>query len=503
MKRIIRIGQFEKLALYFPFYLGIQKGFFASYGLDDIELVTTSNDAETYNKLLNHDIDLGLSDPIFAASEQSEKEGDIIGVLVSGVPLIAVSLTDLQINDFVDFSKYKIGTFKRLNTVNTLAKYFLGEEIKIEEYEIDLLIEALKESKIDIALILPEQSVGHDFVKVFDFKNSFKKFLFSGFTVASFSNQKELTSVFKLGITKCLNYLHQNKEESFKVFCDEFPNLNKEVFEYYMGVWPKSSELKQDDWIKSFSVWSKIYPEMFKQKNPAFLLPKKEDKILATILSRKFSRDFPNKIENILVSIKKSLATGEKMHFVSFWGGSEKIAVNQDDLDQIKRIEDLRSELQNSGVPTEYIFILANRHAITNGYDSKVVNTYLLEVKQELDKRDFKTVWLSDLWESWGITSDTIKLIAKDLLLSEEELLQSKKMMTQAQKHYQGEDSFEGLKVYITMRQMEAPYLSKEFANSILVSYTDRSAIPFLPDMPILFLFTLGKEIGEPSWFIT
>lgn len=498
--KIVRIAQFDKLALYFPFYLGIKKGFFKKYGIDIIDLVSTKGDVETYSRMLMQEVDFGLADPIFASCEAAD-EADVAGILVTGIPLVAVSAKAISIHNIDDFLEYKVGTFKQFTTVNTLVKHLFNPKTVITEFEYDSLIKALNDGQIDIAVILPEQAVQDDGLKiVFDFKDTFKKFMFSGFTRAPFVADN-LSSLFKLGLTKSLKYVHGNKETSWGLFQEEFPGITKEVFDGYMEVWPEEAQVKQDDWFKSFSIWSTQYPEMFKNRNPSFLLPKKEDKALTTVLSRKFSRDFPHKIEKIVSLIKDSFTNKQEIRFVSFWGASEKESINQADIDQIDQLKKLRSKLLELGIRTEYTFILADNHAITNGYEPMIVGAYLNAVKQELEKNDFKTCWLSDLWTEWGITKELIENNAKKENLSEEIVSHLDKLLAQSEKHFHGEDKLKGLKVYVAMRQAEALYLKEKFNDSILVSYTERNAIPFLPDMPILFLFTLDKEISEPSWF--
>ena len=69
----LRIAQFGRLALYFPVYLGIKKGFFKKFGIKDIEFIETFNDCKTFMMLLENKADIGLSDPIFAIPSSPSK----------------------------------------------------------------------------------------------------------------------------------------------------------------------------------------------------------------------------------------------------------------------------------------------------------------------------------------------------------------------------------------------------------------------------------------------
>lgn len=271
------IAEFDKLPLYFPIYLGVRKLIFKNYGLKNIKFIQTNNDIFSYLSLVSQKANVGLSDPIYSVSEDKTPKGEIIGVLVKRIPFIIVTLPGKSIAKIQDLKNYRIGTYPKLTTCHTIARFLLGEKAQLVEISHTKIVEALIQGEVDVAFILPEQ-LTTPLVQVFNLYDLFKQYLFTGLIQIPFPNNSELSVALKLGLRDSLRYLHSNKEESFQLFCREFPKLQKpkEVFDTYFECWSEDGILKQEELNNAFKVWSSIYKKIFKEKNQAFSIANPE-----------------------------------------------------------------------------------------------------------------------------------------------------------------------------------------------------------------------------------
>ncbi|MBU1037174.1 ABC transporter substrate-binding protein [Patescibacteria group bacterium] len=499
-KKKIIICQFGKLALYFPLYLAIRKDFFKKYGLGDIIFKNTYNDSLTFKILMQQKADFGLSDPIFSISEEYDKKGEIIGTLVKKAPFILVGKKKININSLSELVNYRIVTYSQFTTNYTIAKYFISEKNNLIEFKYNEIIDILKKDKVDLALILPEQ-LNNELIKIFDFQKLFSRFLFTGFTISPFQKDNDLVSLFKLSINDSLKFIHGNKKEALEIFQKEFPNLirSEEVFNNYINCWPNEFLVTKDEFTNALKVWKSVYQELFKKKNPSFLIPKIEQAILSLLCSKKYSRDYPCKLDKIINIIKDSLKNNRQIPFIGFWGASDKVKLTEPDFKLIERLSNLNDGIKKYSSGLDITFILSDEHAIMNGFNRNNVRQYLGQINRKLSEINIKSVWLSDLWRKWGITPEVIMKKAKNVKLNR---VDKKSLLVQSKKYYQHQDKLFGAKVYYAMRSHESSYLKREYSNHIFFSYSSSEIKSILPKAPILFFNTLSRDINETPWFL-
>lgn len=494
------IAEFDKLPLYFPLYLGVRKSFFQNYGLSDIKFINTHSDLYNYLNLVSHRASVGLADPIFSIAKDKIPKGEIVAVLVKKMPVVVAGLPGKSIKNIKDLVNYRIATFPKFTTCNTIARFLLGDKIQLIEIPHKKIIKSLINREVDFAFILPEQLVP-PLVQVFSLSHLFPHYLFTGLVQVQFSNNIEQLTVLKLGLRDTLKYLRSNKEESFKLFCNEFPGLQnaREIFNTYFVCWSEDGILKLEEWNNAFKVWDNVYKNIFKKQDKNVLLPKPEEKIINTLTTKKYCRDYPYNIPRIIDLIKKALSKKQKINLIGFWGASNKTTFGDSERKLIEQLLKLRKELKPYCNGFSITFLLSDMHAILNGYDAKKVNLYLSLVKKELSKKNIDTLFLSDLWKKWGITKDKIVKTANKTEILSNHIY--KRLVQQSQKHFSAGDKTEGVKIYYAMRKIENSFIEVKFMNSILFSYTDSKSSEFLPDLPTLFFYTTKRDENNLPWF--
>lgn len=494
------IAEFDKLPLYFPLYLGVRKSFFRNYGLSEIKFINTHSDLYNYLNLVSHRASVGLADPIFSIAKDKIPKGEIIAVLVKKMPIVVAGLPGKSIKNIKDLVNYKIGTYPNFTTCNTIARFLLGDKVQLTEIPHNKIAQSLINREVDFAFMLPEQLVS-PLVQVFNLNHLFPQYLFTGLVQIQFSNTLEQLTALKLGLRDTLKYLRSNKEESFKLFCIEFPDLQnpRNIFDTYFACWSEDGLLKLEEWNNAFNFWNSVYKNIFKKQDVAAMLPKPEENIIRTLTAKKYCRDYPNDILQIMGSIKYSLSKKQNINLIGFWGASNKTAFGISESKLIEQLSNLRTELRLYCKGVSVTFLLSDMHAIMNGYDAKKVKLYLSLVKKELTNKDIRSFFLSDLWKKWGISKDKINKAANSTEIHDSQVY--KRLIAQSQKHFSLGEEAEGAKVYYTMRTIENSFIEKYFLNSILFSYSDSKSSGFLPDMPTLFFYTTKRDDNNLPWF--
>ncbi len=510
-KQRLLVGEFDRLAIYFPVYFASQKGIFDLHNLD-IDFIATGGDDKTYASLVNNSAHIGLSDPMFAMFENKEGvKGEIIGELVENIPGIAITLNpNVHIDAITDFKKYKVGTFEIYSTMHGIAKYILPEETKIFDFEHKMLLEKLADRSIDIAIVLPEQAFELEALGgkvVYEFNSEFQKFLFSGFTISNILEEKYRTHLksFIVAVRESVQYIRKNKAEALNEFTGLFPELkeSEKIFKYYLDLWSTTGRVEKNDYKNACDVWKKNYPELLKEYTPYFRKASIADPVIEKINSREYRRDFPFLEDVLEENIIKSLENRQPLNLIGFWGAGEKDALDEHDENTIKYFKSYIENIDGVLDPgINVTWILSDAHAKNNGYQEKNYKKYLEQIKNKLEENNFQTVYLSDLWKKWGLNYQVIQ----DSLSGQQQNWWSKisiasQLERQAQKRFNGEDSVIGAQKYYMMRKLEKPFLQQEFKDCVFFNFTDGQAQSLLPTLPSVYLYTEDRGVSDTPWF--
>ncbi len=198
-------------------------------------------------------------------------------------------------------------------------------------------------------------------------------------------------------------------------------------------------------------------------------------------------------VRSILENCEKK---NEQIPLVGFWGLSDKIEVTPFDKRCFKFLENIISrinEIYSSGV--KLTIILADSHGKMNGYED---TQYLSEIEKECKIRGWDTVWLSDLWSSWGI-SNHIRPISDD---EWEKVSISEKLEYMASKISVNGERKESAKKYYSTRIAEGIFLPETFKNMIWWSYSDPKYQEVLPPMPGVYFWSYKPYRSDCPWFV-
>ena len=510
-KTRLLVGEFDRLAIYFPVYFAVDQGIFDLHNLD-VDFIATGGDDKTFSSLVNNSAHIGLSDPMFAMFENKEGvEGEIIGELVNRVPNVAICLDPgINIKTIDDFQKYRIGTFQSYSTTNGIAKYLLPKGTKIIPLDYKELADKLIQRKIDLAIVLPEQARDLEALGgriVFEFKDIASPMLFSGFTVANILDQdyrKKLKS-FISAVRESSRRIRKNRKEALEVFKKLFPELKQpeKTFEDYLKVWSTTVKVENEDYKTSYNIWKYNYPGLLKNYLPYYKIFSKADPVLDVINSREYRRDFPFMEDIIEHLIIESLENDKPLKFVGFWGASNKSQTDENDFETIARLKSYFSNIETAlGKKVQPYWILADEHARSNGYKPQNFKKYLVEIKTEFEKNGQGAVLLSDLWKKWKISPSLIQKEIKSKNIGWwNDVSLAGQLEEQAHERYKLKGNLEGAQKYYVMRMMEKSGLKKDFKNHVFIAFSDGQMQTLYPDMPTVYINTNKRGLNDLPWF--
>lgn len=201
------------------------------------------------------------------------------------------------------------------------------------------------------------------------------------------------------------------------------------------------------------------------------------------IFSRKFNRYKP---------YKKDLIDQENLKFVMFWGSLGKVIADDEDGKTIEFLKGFRSDVKAD----EFIVILADQHAKMNGMNLIAAYTYLQNIKDNLEKYGFKTIYLSTLWKKWNPDFNDRDNYDSEIRIKNQKLADQLKKA--AKKYYNG-NSEEGYKRYYSMRKIEKTHLENEFSEYVFLTYNSPVFREILPELPTLYIKS-KKGFSKPPW---
>lgn len=227
------------------------------------------------------------------------------------------------------------------------------------------------------------------------------------------------------------------------------------------------------------------------------------DKIIATMTSNTFRRDYPFLEDVLHQNIERAQQHNEPIRCVSFWGASSKKHVDDADRNTLQNLSNLSCKIQKVYKPgIEMTFILSDEHAKNNGYSAEDYEGYLVEIEKLLQTHGFSSIRLSTLWKQWGITTDTIQgTIDKKPNGWWNDVVIAKTLEEQASKHCKNNNTIAGAQRYYAMRMLEKPHLEQSFRGFTFVAFNNPRQQSLLPMLPTLYLYTAKRGDSRVPWF--
>ena len=509
-KKRLLVAEFGKLPIYFPMYFGAKKDIYGQHKLD-IEFISTGGDDLTYNSLMNGSAQVGIADPIFTFTDNKYKiKGKIVGQLIGKVPLFGVALNpSIKINNLSELKDFSVGTFQKFSTTNTIMKELLPEKefIPINNTKI---LESLKNRDFDIAVVTAGYAYdllakgGHI---VFNLEQKYGDYLFTGVSVSDNLDKEHLDAVkvFNIALKESINYIRKNKREALLIFRKEFPHLldPEPLFDYLISIWNTKLSINANGLKRATHTWKTVYPWLLKANSPQFIEPRKSDQIISIFNKRNVSRDIIYKEDLLAKTVQNNIKTKTPVHLVGFWGASDKEVVDNNDINALKKFEEINQQVKKIYSPgCKFTFILADEHARLNKYPKTKYIKYLNQIVKEIKKYGMNFVYLSELYKKEKITSKDISNEIKNITKDSWRDLRNRKDLEKSAKNKGFQNPVTEAKRYYAVRVLESHMLKKNFPESIYHTYYEDIHQNLFPDIPTLYLWVGKRGYTHSPWFV-
>jgi len=230
--------------------------------------------------------------------------------------------------------------------------------------------------------------------------------------------------------------------------------------------------------------------------NPEAQARKKADQVIQAL--KLFSRGIYNRDNMMERRFRNAILSDQPIQIIGFWGvGEKRLPDILDDLllDEYRIVKKLLGMITLK--EAEVILILADIHGIFNGYENTGYHTM---IEQKAKEEGFMPIYLSKLYEEWGIGLPNLgRHIDDSLWLEFMKLKQSSQLIESARRHNRANIEPEKAAFwYWLMRRQEAEPLTRSFPNDVLFINGSRDlGMATLPlDMPHVY-----SRLG-PVWFL-
>ncbi|WP_238651765.1 hypothetical protein [Paenibacillus piscarius] len=221
-----------------------------------------------------------------------------------------------------------------------------------------------------------------------------------------------------------------------------------------------------------------------------------------------FVRKFVNKKlidrQALTTVVQTSLNKRNPLQLVGFWGAMNKYNMDDNDEKTIQQLEQFNLYLSRK-LPYGccWTIILADMHALHNGYPAEHVQHYLDQIRTRLEhKAGIQTLLLKTLWKDYAVEqqiaqrADRTKSCWKQNPLSEA-------LECQASRYSINCKTFtENAQHYYSMRKIEAEIIRILYPEAIFFSISLNKMKPLFPDLPHLYLWSLKRGTSQAPWLM-
>jgi L-tyrosine isonitrile synthase len=211
-----------------------------------------------------------------------------------------------------------------------------------------------------------------------------------------------------------------------------------------------------------------------------------------------FKREQPTDLQLMLRLISDSIALGEPVSFVLYWGKGPRSALDAPDvacLDYLRALASRIREVYEPGATVKLIF--TDTHAELNGYAPPDTGRYFGEVDACARERGFETCLLGQLTRSPALAARP----ANDDIVPDEML---ERLSASAKKWYRGDGTAgQGALRYFQMNMIEKRAVEVSFPRSIFVTFNGSELRSLFPDfLPIFYMYSLRRGVSIKPWFL-
>jgi L-tyrosine isonitrile synthase len=222
------------------------------------------------------------------------------------------------------------------------------------------------------------------------------------------------------------------------------------------------------------------------------------EKVLQAFNTWAFKREQPDNPPLMLQTISRSIAQGEPIPFVLYWGKGPRSAIDAPDVECLEYIASLTrriGDIYPRGAAVELIF--TDTHAELNGHSQPSVRAYFAEIEACARKFGFAHCWMSHLTQAAGpAATDTLDDPSPD-----DDTLE--RLATSAAKWYHGHESPErAALIYYKLNMVEKRAVEIAFPHAIFITFNGRHLRCLFPKrLPIFYMYSLRRGVSVKPWF--
>lgn len=214
--------------------------------------------------------------------------------------------------------------------------------------------------------------------------------------------------------------------------------------------------------------------------------------------------------ENMLCEIiEKLFRQWKPLRFFLFWWAADKPCADEYDNACISYLKMFFEDIAASclfGVTVT--FLLADEHALNNGYTKDMFVSYLQDVSSLVNSNWWHICYLSDMYRLYGIEREHAvqRYIEHQALNRRWELPIKAYLEKNAQKHYRWwlsvwSPAVLWAQLYYAMRMCEKPFLAAYFKENIFLTFWNKKLQSLYPHLPTLYMYSWVWKRTVLPWF--
>ena len=212
-----------------------------------------------------------------------------------------------------------------------------------------------------------------------------------------------------------------------------------------------------------------------------------------------FKREQPADPQSMLRTISASIALGEPVSFILYWGKGPRCRIAEPDIECLDYLAALAQRVREAYKPGAAIkLIFTDTHAELNGHAPHGVRGYFAEVEACAGERGFEICFLSQLTR----IAQTVAAGVTDEEPVPEETLEL--LSAGARKWYRGDGTAgQGALKYFQMNMIEKRAVELAFPRSIFITFNGSDLRSLFPNcLPIFYMYSLRRGVSVKPWFL-
>jgi hypothetical protein len=222
------------------------------------------------------------------------------------------------------------------------------------------------------------------------------------------------------------------------------------------------------------------------------------EKVLHAFNTWAFKREQPDNPLTMLKAIARSIAVGEPMPFVLYWGKGPRNMIGAPEIECLKYIAALAGRIHDVYPPGAAVkLIFTDTHAELNGHSHASIAAYFAAVETCARGFGFEHCWMSHLTNAVPAILEMLDEPAPD-----DDSLQ--RLATSAAKWYQGgETPQRAALAYYKINMVEKRAVEIAFPHSIFITFNGSRLRALFPEhLPIFYMYSLRRGFSVKPWFV-